>query len=160
MGFTAADSAALEAAVLGGGRPVTVRETGLCSFSNIAGTQTWLLEGVFNAVAGSTANASISVMPHDGTLPSVLGIVLTLPRNGGTITGADEGANVTLGAIEQWLSGRGTRKHFSVSFVLPTPGTNLDWELSVDPVVAAANPATPIEFEMLRLTRPHAAILD
>jgi hypothetical protein len=159
MGFTSSDTAALQAAILGGGGPCTLRETGTVIFSDTAGTQVYLIEGIYEITADAT-NAKISIQPSDGTAATTLGATWTLPRNGGSITGTDDGASVTLGAIEQWESAANTYKHVSVTISLPSPGSGLEWQLVVDPVDTVTGKATPIKFTYLKLSRPHAAILD
>jgi len=160
MGFTSSDTAALSAAILGGGGPCVLRETGTVNFSDTAGSQVWMLEGVYEVISGSSASALVTLQPSDGTAATTLGATWTLPRNGGSITGTDDGSGVTLGAIEQWESGSDSYKHFSVTITLPSPGSSLEWRIVIDPVTSAAGPATPIKFTYLKLSRPHAAILD
>jgi len=161
MTFTSGDSFALKAALLSGGGGAVIRQTATAIFSDTAGNQTYILSGVANIEAALAGNASISFQPSDGTAPGTLGIVVTIPRNGGSITAAGVGGGVTASpVIEQWESDSNTYKHFNISFTLPSPGSNLEWQVVVDPSTTVTGPASPLVLQHIALVRPHAAILD
>jgi hypothetical protein len=169
MSFTAGDTFALKAAVLGGGGPATVRQLATVPFSDIDGAQTFLVTGVFTVESDLTGDASLTIQSTDGTAPGTLGLVITIPRDGGTITGVDNGVGLTLGTIEQHASDSGAYAHFAFSVVLPTPGAAYEWELVIDPDTAAtgapalgaqAGYVSPLVFQHLSIQRAHVAILD
>lgn len=151
MTFTTADSVALKAAITQS-KGCVIRETATYQFSDLAGSQVWLLEGIYKIDTGSLLSATVTFW-NGSTAAGTLGSVLTLPKGGGSITATDDGSGVTAGTILQQESESNTLKYFSYSLTLPDPSGGLEWRITIDPVSTVSGPVTPIEFTKLTLRR-------
>lgn len=151
MAFLTADSAALKTALTAGGGCV-LRETATYQFSDLAGSQQWTLEG--NLLVDSTYSNNCTITWWNGsTAAGTLGVITTVPRSGGTITGAGAGAGVTSGTILQEESESNTVKHFVIPVTLPDPTGGLEWRITIDPDSSTSGRVRPVVFTKLNLRR-------
>lgn len=151
MPFTTPDGAALKAALTSGGGCV-LRESASYQFSDLAGAQQWTLEGNLKVDSGYSNNCTISWW-NGSTAVGTLGVLTTIPRSGGSITGAAAGGGVTSGTILQQESETNTVKHFVIPVTLPDPTGGLEWRITIDPDSSTTGRVRPVEFTKLTLRR-------
>lgn len=158
--MAAADNQALEA-ILFPAVPV-IRDTATVALieAEEAADTVWRLSGSYKIESTLSVDAALIDIMIGATLPTINGVRITLPREGGTPLAAAVGAQNAVANLLFWETGSSEWKNFVVNVTLKdTLGTS-GWDLVVKPhrLDAALDTAltgnlTPIVFRHLTWTR-------